>query len=166
VSEISFGEYHRQLLLFVGFIGAIAVAALVLVLQNPSRFEPVVLGRPAHGYFAVVVLALSLVAVCSIFGGYAMAILGSKADEKIAHADVALFWFAILNLTISIVALMGAIPLMVAPSSPRGAGCILLFEIVMGVLFFGISAVRNREARKMLQRERQEQQSKVQQTPS
>ncbi len=174
MSRVSLTEYNRQLLLFIGFLGAIAVAALVLVIQSPGKFEPFIqtpgapigVGYHLHAYFAALVAALTVVAVCSVFGGYSMAVLGAKDEEAFSKFDFWLFVFAVLNLSIALLALLVAIPLMVLPSSPKGAEYIVIFEGIIGGLFFVILTLRNREARKIQAKELCNQQSAKQETPS
>lgn len=163
----------------MGFLGAIAVAALVLVIQSPKEFEPfiptpggtasqgVIPGIHLHAYFVVLVFALSLVAVCSIFGGFTAALLGSiKESEQPRRVEWFQFWYLNVTLTVAILALVIAIPLMVYPSSHVGAEGIGIAELFIVVPFYVLLFLRGREYTKLQRRKQPRKQATTQETPN
>jgi hypothetical protein len=175
LSKVSFPEYHRQLLLFFGFLGAIAIAALVLVISSPSKFEPALpqqgvpqaLWPHLHSYFVVVVFAWSVVAVCSVFGSFATAILGAiREGEPLTKVERALFVYWNFTLAICILALMFAIPLTVYPSTHVGAGLIGSAEFIIGGAFYFLVYLRGREFSRQRKTQLPHQQPMAEQTPS
>jgi hypothetical protein len=111
----------EQILLAMGFLGAIAFAGLVLVLQAPHNFQTSVGGMSKETYFTLLITLLGLISFFSIFGSLALAFTaGGVKDTRMAY-------FATTMVGLTLAFLVFAVPMLIAPTN-------LIAALIVGLL--------------------------------
>lgn len=122
-----------QILLVSGFLGAIGLAALVLILQTPKPFERPMWFLSGHQFFALIVSLLALMVVLATFASLTGVDLAAgiyKPESAMDMLNVYTFFGAFLVLMI-------VLPLILLPLTPLGAGLVVAGEVVL----FGVFVV-------------------------
>lgn len=117
----------QQALVIEAFLGAIAFACLVLLLQSPKGFELSVAGTPPDYYsFFLVSIVGGLGAVC-IFGCLSMlGIAGGTVSATGRQSDL-----AATLLIVSLIGFLIVIPMMLLPTTFVGALGVAIFEVIL-----------------------------------
>lgn len=124
-------RFGQQALVAAGFFGAVAVAALALVLQQPSRFEIQVLSTPKHVYFDGLIGLLAFGSLACIFGAWGLSYVASGLTKR----DSSLDKFSGYMLGLGLGAVMFSIPFLIIPSS-HIVGVIILIVFFVGLASF------------------------------
>jgi len=119
-------DIHQGFLSGAGFLGAVSITALVLVLSFPSTFQ--VNGWYFNGLISLLAISSSSSVIASFFSivVWGRESYGEEFRESIRK-------FTAVALTISLCALLIVIPMIVAPVS--------FFAMIVAALFEGISAL-------------------------
>ena len=119
-------DVHQGFLSASGFLGAVSITALVLVLSFPSTFQ--VNGWYFNGLISLLAISSSSSVIASFFSivVWGRESYGEEFRESIRK-------FTAVALTISLCALLIVIPMIVAPVS--------FFAMIVAALFEGISAL-------------------------
>jgi len=156
VSAIDRPRYHENLILVMGFLGSIAFAALILVLQSSSEFKVGFSFRlPTGGiivifpqqYFAIVVTCLILTSIFSIMGCIAAAeVAATKRTE-----NRPLEWYSEGCMLLGLTFFMISLPMLVAPSdiiagNPYLISDLFIFEGALGILLGLLSRPKKKTA--------------------
>jgi hypothetical protein len=119
-------DIHQGFLSGAGFLGAVSITALVLVLSFPSRFQ-------VNGwYFSGLLSLLAISSSSSVIASFSSIVIwgresyGEEFRESIRK-------FTAVALAISLSALLIVIPMIVAPLS--------FFAMIVSALFEGISVL-------------------------
>jgi hypothetical protein len=116
--------FAEQAAPFGGFIGAIAFAALVLILQSPDKFENAGAGFGAS-YVSLLLLMLSLVVFFSMFGSLAWVFVSGGAKSVRLRA------YASMMSGASVGTMIFAVPMLIAPFNLVLAIVITVIGIMM-----------------------------------
>ena len=119
---------HR--LLVAGFLGALGVTALVLILQSPKAFQEPEWFLNKHEFSAILVVLLALLIVFSVFTAVEEVDIASGSRPK----DSPSAKFGTFTLYGAWIALMVVLPLLLVPFTPLGAMGIAVAEFVMFLL--------------------------------
>jgi hypothetical protein len=125
----------QQILLVMGFLGAVIFAGLVLVLQSPSPWEKatqfLIPGLSDDRYFRVMILLMAATSITSVLGSFAMAVVGAGEPGTVSRGVRA---YAYGCEAISMAGLAIVLPMILHPFTPFGAYLILIFGLVMMVV--------------------------------
>jgi len=115
------------MLLVAGFLGALGVTALVLILQSPKAFQEPEWLLNKHEFSAILVVLLALLIVFSVFTAVEEVDIasGSRSGDSLSAK------FGNLTLYGAWIALMIVLPLLLVPFTPLGAGGIATVEFIM-----------------------------------
>jgi hypothetical protein len=116
----------------LGLFGALAVAAVVLVLQSPDKFKTSFAGIGPQAYFTDVVTLLSLVAVLSIVGSVASAFVAAGLTFK------PLVRFTSFITGVALAALAMSLPLLLLPTDMVAAQIVAVVGIGSVIVFFAL----------------------------
>jgi hypothetical protein len=124
--EPNMEKFYERLSSFLGFLGAIIIACMILVLQYRSEFD--VTTTPLRlGYFPLLIALMAIGSVCSVLGAFASVVYSlTRAENPRFHK------ISILILDASVAMVMYIIPFLLLP----------FFNGILSVfLFIGESAV-------------------------
>ena len=127
-------EREASSLLFVaGFFGALALAALVLILQKPTPFEKPLWFWNGHVNFDLIVGLVSLAVAASLFASTSVLdITGGRFSW-----DSPLATFGTYAFVGAFFALLVVLPLLLFPFSPRAGEAMVVIELLLlGVYLF------------------------------
>ena len=117
---------HEGFLTAAGFLGAVSITALVLVLSFPSEF------RVSGWYFSGLLSLLAIASSSSIIASFSSTVMWSRqsyGEEFRRTIGV----FTAVTLAVSLIALLIVVPLIIAPVS--------LFAMTVVAIFEGISLI-------------------------
>ncbi len=121
-----------QELLVSGFLGAIALAALVFLLQYSEPFRKPEWFLSADDFFSILVLLLSLVIVFSVYSSLmTIDIAGGVISSESLYG-----WFAIFGLAGAWFFLMLFLPLLLLTVNAGVAGLIAVVEFIWFLVFY------------------------------
>jgi len=117
-------DIHQGFLSGAGFLGAVSITALVLVLSFPSTFQ-------VNGwYFSGLLSLLAIASSSSIIASFSSIVIWGKQSYGEEFRE-SIRKFTAVTLTISMCALLIVIPMILAPVS--------FFAMIVAALFEGLS---------------------------
>lgn len=123
---------HQQALTVSGLFTGLTLTALVLILNSPRAFHAPIGPVSGQQYFETVVTYVSLLGVTSSIATLSfLEIAGGLAAKRTPLDTMGTAFF----LT-TVFGFMGALPLLLAPFTPVGAGVVLAAEAVVTALYF------------------------------
>jgi hypothetical protein len=138
--------FHEQVLLVNGFLGGIAFTGLILVLTDPSTFQPAIFKQWAVIYFYVLIAILA--------GSSALCILASLAEMQLAGGMVlpgsSTELFGTITSTLGLMGFGAALTMLIFPFTPTGAGLVFLMEVILWIVLGFIVPRDRRKALKAL----------------
>jgi hypothetical protein len=114
-------------LLVAGFLGALGVTALVLILQSPNAFQEPEWFLNKHEFSAILVVLLALLIVFSVFTAVEEVDIASGSRSR----DSPSAKFGTFTLYGAWITLMIVLPLLLVPFTPLGAMGVAIVEFVM-----------------------------------
>ena len=122
--------FDQQVLAVMAFLGGIAFAGLVFILQSPGQFRVPVGILSAGEYFGFITTDLAVASILCIFAGLGLASVGSGQPDVTRWSGP----FSLICALIGICALLVAIPLLLLPFTLPGAYFIAALEFVLLIL--------------------------------
>jgi len=116
-----------HMLVVAGFLGALGVTALVLILQSPKAFQQQEWFLNRHEFSAILVVSLALLIVFSVFT--AVEKVGVASGSRSENSPSARF--GTFTLYGAWIVLMVVLPLLLVPFTPLGAAGIAIIEFIM-----------------------------------
>ena len=122
--------YNEHALVVSTFLGAVAFAGLILVLQSEKTFIRPAMGFSAHSYFDLLIVGLGFTCICSVFGSWLIAAVAGH-DPSVTPAIDRL---AGMLFSLTILGTVTAVIFLLAPFSPAGSEALLVFSGALIVL--------------------------------